>query len=156
MKSLAAVLVAVLCFACKDDEGAADDSVDPRCKTLCAAEEPAVAFGQFDVCSQASVELCEQDCSARVADVSTVCGSCQLEKSSFEAPYIDIYRQNLVCEGGGCVVEGPNGTCPVNVSNGSGMAEEDCLRQIFPSKEVECTPNYRDIVECSSLCGGSS
>ncbi|PCC67224.1 hypothetical protein SAMN02745121_08957 [Nannocystis exedens] len=156
MKLRAAALLALLCFACKDDEDPAEDSVDPRCKTLCTVQEPAVSFGQFDVCSPASVEQCERDCAMRVADVSTSCGSCQLEKASFEAPYIDIYGQHLVCEDGGCVIEGPKGSCPVSNNNGVGMAKEECLRQIFPSNEVECAPSYRDITECSALCGSTS
>jgi hypothetical protein len=128
-------------------------SVDPRCVTLCIVNEPVVS-GAYDVCSAGSVETCKQACDARIADVATLCASCLLEDACF-APDCGGASSGDACDGSGqCTVSGRTGQC--TYPQGDTAAREDCLRQVYPRRTVECAAEYRPVSECAASCGGQA
>jgi hypothetical protein len=139
------VLSSPACGGGTDENRAAD----PRCISLCTVGQPEVE-GAFDVCSEASAEQCQQECSARIADTETLCASCLLEDACF-APDCGGSDDPDFCDSSGqCTVSGREGTC--TYSMGDEAARADCLRQVFPRRSVECTTEYRSLSECSAEC----
>jgi hypothetical protein len=125
-------------------------SVDPRCVSLCVVTEPDLA-GAYDVCSAASAATCKQDCDARIAEVTTVCASCLLEESCFGSD-CGAAGSNDACDSSGqCTVTGREGDC--TYPQGDQAARDDCLRQVYPRRTVDCTPEFRPVAECSDQCG---
>jgi len=128
-------------------------SVDPRCVSLCVITEPDLA-GAYDVCSAASTESCKQDCEARIAAVTTVCASCLLEEACFE-PSCGASGADVFCDSSGqCTVTGREGDC--TYPQGDQAAEDDCLRQVYPRRTVDCTVEYRPVADCSDQCGSGA
>jgi len=123
-------------------------SVDPRCVGLCVVTEPDLA-GAYDVCSAASAETCKQDCDARIVEVPTLCASCLLEDACFE-PDCEGSDLNEFCGAGQCTITGREGQC--SYPQGDQAARNDCLRQVYPRRTVECTAEFRPIAECNDQC----
>jgi len=148
---VAGVCLAVVCVAgCTGSDGKA---VDPRCVSICAIHEPEVA-GAFDICSTASAEQCKQECTARVADVKTLCASCLLEQACFAPDCGDSGGGDSPCDPSGqCTVTGRAGSCTYPAGNQAARA--DCLRQVEPRRTVECTSEYRPQAECNAACATS-
>lgn len=144
----AVALLAVAAPACGGDDAA----VDPRCESVCAIDEPPVA-GAYDICSEASADQCRRECTARIADVATVCGTCLIEEACF-APDCGGDSPGDFCEAGQCTVTGREGQC--TYPEGDTAAREDCLRQVYPRRVVECATEYRPVSECGASCGGAA
>jgi len=121
--------------------------VDPRCETLCVIQEPSLS-GAYDICSQASADRCKQDCDAHIKDVTSTCASCLLEQATFSVPPVS--SSGDVCNAGTCTTTGRAGSC--DYPQGNDAARDDCIRQVSPRREVECTPTYRPVSECNSTC----
>jgi hypothetical protein len=142
-----AVLAATGCGG-GDDGG---DRVDPRCASVCAVHEPDLD-GAFDVCSPASADQCEAECSARIAETTSLCASCLLEESCFDTSCEGTPGGGDDCDSTGqCTVHGREGSC--TYTSGDQGAYDDCLRQVYPRRAVECSAEYRPVVECASVCG---
>jgi hypothetical protein len=130
--------------------GAGDGGdVDPRCASVCAIETPEID-GAFDVCSGSSAELCADDCTARIADVSSLCAACLLEDACFSTRSCPSEGIDGVCDGETCTVYGRDGEC--SFDQGDLEAEAECWRQVEPRREVECTADYRDPLDCAAAC----
>lgn len=123
---------------------------DPRCLSVCEIREPAVE-GAFDICSQSSADTCVNECTARIDGVETVCGTCLLEQAYFGTGPDD--GINGMCENGSCTMYGddPGETC--TYTEGDAAAIENCYRQLFPRREVDCSTSFRPVSECASVCG---
>jgi hypothetical protein len=133
--------------------GGGDGQVDPRCRTLCAIDPPAIE-GAGDVCSAASAALCEDDCAVRIAGTESPCASCLLEEACFE-PECEGDDAPGNCDGTGqCTVTGREGSCTYPMDDQD--AYEDCERQVNPLREVDCATEYRPVVECAAPCGDST
>ena len=124
-------------------------STDPRCNSVCAITEPDIA-GAFDVCSAASTDACKQECSARIADVTSLCALCLVEDAHLGGAEDSVADG---CDQTQCTVTGREGTCSYPV--GDQAASEDCLRQVYPRRTVDCTTEYRPVSECSAECGSA-
>jgi hypothetical protein len=72
MKWLVLVLVAA-CGGSSGDDGMSLGTIDARCKTLCASNEPTCG---------SDVTTCEQECQVRVQDMKPLCGTCLLENAN--------------------------------------------------------------------------
>lgn len=151
---VAAIAVGALASAFAGCGGGAAD--DPRCKSLCVIEEPSIE-GAGDICSQASADLCREDCGARIEGVGSACASCLLEEARFSAesetgvggPCDD----SPECpESGLCTESGPGGDC--DYCGDDAAAELACYKKAHPRREVECKADFRDPKDCSDLCAG--
>ena len=146
MRAAVAALVSVLALTAS----CGGKSIDPRCVSLCTVTEPDLA-GAYDVCSAPSAAACEQDCDARIAEVTTVCASCLVEDACFE-PDCGSSSSDVFCDSSGqCTITGREGLC--TYPQGDDAARDDCLRQVYPRRTVECTPEFRPVAECSDQCG---
>ncbi len=124
---------------------------DPRCAAVCAIDEPAVE-GAGDVCSEDSAAACVDQCEARIVDVSTVCATCLLEETSFGD---EVLPGSHWCDGDTlrCTIEGRNGSC--NYSYGDQAGLENCLRQVYPRREVDCDVDFRPVNDCAEVCAAA-
>ncbi len=143
------LLFALLAAGCGGGDGDSGEPLegDPRCVTLCQIDEPS-PDGAFDVCSQASAELCVSDCEARIEGTESPCASCLLDDAYFDQP--ENVGSSPFCQAGTCTMNGREGEC--TYPEGDEAAEDDCYRQVSPRREVQCDADYRDPVECGSLC----
>lgn len=150
MSSLARVLaagIALFITGCGGDGGDPYAGADPRCAATCRITEPSLA-GAYDICSTASARSCVDQCEVRIAGVATVCASCLLEGSDFGTgggvgPADD-------CSNGTCTVTGRAGTC--TYPEGNTAARDNCIRQVYPRREVACTVDFRPVAECATAC----
>ena len=121
---------------------------DPRCAALCAPEEPAVD-GAFDVCSADAVRSCVDQCETRIAGVESVCASCLLEDAEFGVE--PLITNPDECEPNGmCTMQGREGYC--TYPQGDSGAREDCMREVWPRREVACPVEFRPVSECAATC----
>ena len=137
------MILALVLIGC----GGGGESVDPRCASLCVIEEPPIE-GAGDICSQASADLCIDECQVRIADTSSTCATCVLEDASFGD---DNDSPGDFCMNGTCTVTGREGECMY--PEGDTAAREDCERQVNPRRDVECDTDFRPVEECAALCG---
>lgn len=135
--------------ACGVGCGTSTGATDPRCQTLCAVKQPALS-GAYDVCSDASAAACAQDCTARIAGQKTVCQSCLLEKACFKPGGCGATSSDAGCNNGQCTITGRVGSCTYPA--GDQAAADNCIRQVYPRRTVECAPTYRSVTECAALC----
>ena len=142
-----------------------DPSLDPRCRQLCAIKKPDVE-GAYDICSQKSSDNCKASCQLRVKDVSPACAICLLEDADFgpdggtgvvvpgfpSSSGILCETKRNACEGKEphCVATGRGGRCEYCYSDQK--AKDDCVRKVFPRREVDCTAEFRSIDECANFC----
>lgn len=100
------------------------------------------------MCSIASASSCVDQCEVRIADVPSLCATCLLEAASFhpDGQYVDRW-----CTYDSCTIEGPAGSCTYPATNEA--AEEDCIRQVYPRREVDCEVQFRSVTECAEVCG---
>ncbi len=143
-----ALLVGVALAACGSDDDPYADA-DPRCAALCTIEEPPLE-GAGDICSTASAESCLDQCAARIAGTTSVCGSCLLEDASFEDD--DEVSPGDFCENGTCTMTGRAGEC--SYPEGDQAARDNCRRQVYPRREVACETEFEPVADCASVCGG--
>lgn len=141
--------LALLIPAC----GSAAD--DPRCESLCTIKEPSnPKIG--DVCSQASADACRESCGARIQDTATLCADCLLEDAYFSAGTTggsagDECQTSPMCPNGSlCTMTGHAGSCDYCSDNTAD--ETACKEKVNPRREVDCSPHFRDVVECAALC----
>ena len=157
---LVAVLGATsLASACGggEDDGGGDDggSTDPRCVELCEIDEPSLE-GAYDVCSAESAKQCKASCDARIEDVSSACASCLLEDADFGLGGSSGFGDECSApspecgQGARCTIAGHGGEC--SYCEGDQAAEEACIRQAHPRREVDCDADFRDPAECAELC----
>ena len=157
MKELSMKLLLVLtpfiamAAACGNDANDGEPAADPRCDSLCTIKEPELEDA-YDVCSQASAQRCLRDCAARLVDVSSVCASCLVEEACFDVQCGPHKGPGGVdCDSSGvCTIYGREGSCSYPAGNQAAL--EDCLRQVYPRREVECTPEYRPVAGCAAVC----
>jgi hypothetical protein len=123
---------------------------DPRCLAVCEIREPAVE-GAFDICSQSSASACVDQCAARIEGVESVCGTCLLEQAYFGTGPDD--GPNGMCENGSCTMYGDDPGESCTFDEGDQAAIEDCYRQLFPRREVDCSPSFQPVSGCSGVCG---
>jgi hypothetical protein len=134
---------------CGDGDGNAN--IDPRCVRVCTHEASDIE-GAYDVCSAGSVTQCQRECQARIADTETVCATCLLEGTCFGGEDDPTCRYMGVggCSSAGCTLSGREGSCTYPL--GDTAAYENCVRQVYPRRTVECTSEYRPVSDCASLC----
>ncbi len=143
---LYSVTALVLACGCGNDDSPFANA-DPRCAAVCAIRTPSLE-GAFDVCSMDSAAACLEQCEIRIADVATVCAGCLLERASFRTDPIDISSD---CTASGCIIYGRAGSC--SYPPGNAAAEDDCLRQVYPRREVDCEVSFRPVNDCAEVCG---
>ena len=153
------VALATAMFGCNttEDLGDGDESGtgDPRCESLCVVQEPSLS-GAYDICSAESAAVCKEDCAAHIAGVSSLCATCLLEDACFDANCAGSGSTAVSCffDGAGttCAVTGREGSC--TYPGGDQTARDNCIRQVYPRRTVGCSPDYRPVTECNSICGG--
>lgn len=126
-----------------------DASSDPRCQSLCTIKEPSLS-GAYDICSQTSADACLKDCGARISEVSTVCASCLLENACFSNGCRDSLGSDPGCTSGQCTISGRVGSC--TYPQGDQAAYDNCVRMVYPRREVQCSPEYQSVSKCASVC----
>jgi hypothetical protein len=147
MTRLALVLVPITLFlvACGGDDPFAN--ADPRCAATCAIIAPDVD-GAFDICDRDSAGACVDQCQARIAGVETVCASCLLEDAYFGTGGDDGF---VDCDiNGNCTIEGRTGTC--TYQQGNTASWEQCMRQVYPRREVACQVSFDPVTACATVC----
>ena len=128
---------------------------DPRCVSLCR-DDPHEVEGAFDVCSAESVRECLNLCRAQLEDAdSSICRSCLLENAAFG---VEEPLSNPVCHGGAggscasgqCELTGREGDC--SYCSGNETERRNCLRLVYPRRDVHCRPTFRTVTECTAVC----
>jgi hypothetical protein len=124
------------------------------CDELCTIREPSVA-GAFDTCTASSVEPCRQSCQARIGGLGTLCKTCLVENATFSPPS-QYFAMSTHCPGQGCGdrcdVEIGEGTNTCSYCEGDAATEEECLRRVYPRREVEYSVTFRPVSDCASVC----
>lgn len=144
-------LTALLFAACGGDDGAELDlsSRDPRCVSACPETMQEIS-GVGDVCSTASRAQCLDTCEARIAGVMPTCQTCLTENACFEPDCDDDGSTDGCSSNGMDTVTGWNGTCTYACTDAA--ARLNCLKQVSPTREVACAPEFRPVSECASVC----
>lgn len=144
LAALAAVSLALL--GCGEADPLED--ADPRCAALCTIEEPPIE-GALDICNIESAYACIDQCAVRIEEVAPLCATCLLERARFGVPRGE--EPLLYCSTTTCWAQNGDGE-QCQYARGDGRAEEDCIRQLYPRREVACTAEWRPVVECAEAC----
>ncbi|MGE0867560.1 MAG: hypothetical protein AB7P03_03295 [Kofleriaceae bacterium] len=148
--ALAVCSFAVIAVGCGGGGSDLDlDNRDPRCVTACTDDPPDVE-GSGDVCNTQSQAVCLDDCEARIADTSTVCANCLLEDAYFGPGDGDGFASTSCNAQNECTITNGKDSCMYTSNDQQEL--EDCLRQLFPRREVACDVDYRPTTECASVC----
>src|SRR5687767_2525387 len=129
--------------------GCGGSEPDPRCVSVCEIREPSVE-GAFDICSESSAAACVDECGVRIEGLETVCSSCVLEQAYFGTGGGD--GISPMCMDGSCVMYGDEAGETCTYQEDDQAAQDDCYRQLFPRREVECSASFRPVTECADVC----
>ena len=145
---LVVVIALATLVACGADGASSTTNRDPRCVSACKVDPPAIV-GAGEVCDMPSLVQCLDECEARIAGTTTVCGNCLVEEACL-GPSCDPVGPGLDCDAAMCWTYGPKGMCSYPVNNEA--AYEDCRRQVDPRATTACTAKFRATSDCASLC----
>ncbi len=147
MRSLLTVLVL---FCAVVSQGCA--STDPRCTDLCQVPEPGPL--SRSTCSGDSISTCIDSCQVRISGVSSLCASCLLEEARFGGGPVAI--EFPMC--GTDAVCAPQQRCSwggeCSFCADDTASSNACFRATHPLVEEACSPSFRPVSECATLCGG--
>ena len=152
------LLIPLVLAACGGDDGDLDlDNRDARCVSACPATMQDIE-GVGEICSTASRGDCLDACEARIAGLASTCQTCLLEDACFDPDGGGDGNScggddgvPVNCQNGMATVSGWGGSCTYACTDAA--ARDTCLKQVQPTKEVACTPEWRPVTECSSVCG---
>jgi len=135
------------CRGGEEDSSATDLPV--LCEALCWVEAPEID-GAFDVCTAMSVSRCKQDCAASFSNANPLCATCIVAEACFGGRCDAAVQPQDTCDHGICVVTGREGRC--RYVEGDQSSREDCLREVYPRREIACDIDYTRLNLCTGVC----
>jgi hypothetical protein len=140
LHTLALLACAFAAVAC----GPPGSSSDARCSSLCQYKGPGT-YGPY--CDQSSASQCAGLCEAHIKGVATLCQTCLLESATFTAEQAG---SGSNCTNNQCTVSFGGRSCTYTVGDQAQM--DACQAQVYPPTATTCTPTFRPVTQCASVC----